>query len=86
MDVDLSGHFGDMLKEREIAPDWVQRALDAPDETEEHDDDTRHYLKQIPEFGNRWLRVILNETKQPTKGVTAFFDRRLRKTHENQSR
>jgi hypothetical protein len=84
MDFDPAGHLGDMLEERHIARDWVQRAIDSPDETEEHDDGTRHHLKQIPEFGNRWLRVIVNVTKQPPKGVTAFFDRRLRKRHENQ--
>lgn len=84
MDTDLSGHFGDMLEERGILRDWVQRALDAPDETEEHDDDTRHYIKRIPEFGDRWLRVIINIVKRPNKGVTAFFDRRLRRKHENQ--
>jgi hypothetical protein len=83
MDVDLSGHFGDMLKERGIALHWVQRTIETPDNTEDHDDDTRHYLKQIPELGNRWLRVVINVTKQPKKGVTAFFDRRLRKSHEN---
>jgi hypothetical protein len=86
MDIDLSGHFGDMLEERGILLDWVQRAIDVPDETEVHDDDTHHYLKQIPEFGNRWLRVVINVSKQPQKGVTAFFDRRLRRGHENQSR
>jgi hypothetical protein len=85
MDTDLSGHFGDMLEERGILREWVQRASDAPDETEEHDDDTRHYIKRIPEFGDRWLRVIINLAKQPNKGVTAFFDRRLRRKHENQS-
>jgi hypothetical protein len=57
MEIDLSGHFNDMLEEREIAQDWVQRTVNTPDEIEDHDDDTRHYLKQIPEFGNRWLRV-----------------------------
>ena len=86
MDFDLSGYFGDMLEERGIAREWAQRAIDMPDETEEHDDGTRHYLKQISEFGNRWLRVVVNVTKQPKKGVTAFFDRRLRKKHENQGR
>jgi hypothetical protein len=83
MDIDSSGHFGDMLEERGIARDWVQRTLETPDETEEHDDGTRHYLKRIPEFGNRWLRVVINVAGQPQKGVTAFFDRRLRKSHEN---
>ena len=65
--MDLSGHFGDMLEERGIALNWVQRTIDTPDNTEDHDDDTRHYLKQIPEFGNRWLRVVINVTKQPKK-------------------
>lgn len=69
MDIDLSGHFGDMLEERGIVLDWVQRAIDVPDETQDHDDGTRHYLKQIPEFENRWLRVIINVSKQPEKGV-----------------
>jgi hypothetical protein len=84
MDFDAAGHLGDMLKERHIDRDWVQRAIDGPDEIEEHDDGTRHYLKRIPEFGNRWLRVIVNVMKQPPKGVTVFFDRRLRQRHENQ--
>jgi len=83
MELDLSGHFGDILAERGIARDWAQRVLDAPDYTEEHDDDTRHYIKQIPEFGDRRLRVVINIVKQPNKGVTAFFDRRLRRKHEN---
>ncbi len=83
MDVDLSGHFEAMLEERGIAHDWVQRTLDTPDETEEHEDGTRHYLKRIPEFQNRWLRVVINAAKQPKKGVTAFFDRRLRRSREN---
>jgi len=86
MDFDPSRHFKDMLEERGIAHDWVKQALDTPDATEDNDDGPRHYLKQIPEFGNRWLRVIINIAKQPCKGVTAFFDRRLRRRHENQSR
>ncbi len=84
MESDLTRHFEDMLSERGIAREWVQRALAEPDNIEEHDDDTRHYIKQIPEFGNRWLRVVINIVKQPNKGVTAFFDRRLRRKHENQ--
>jgi hypothetical protein len=44
MDADLSGHFWDMLQERGILREWIEQALNAPDETEEHDDDTRHYI------------------------------------------
>ena len=74
-----SAHFGDMLNERGIAREWVERALREPQRTEEHDDRTRHFIKQIPEFGNRWLRVVVNVDVQPEKRVTAFFDRRLRR-------
>ena len=80
------GHFEDMLGERGIAPEWPERAMTDPDTTEEHDDGTRHFIKRIPEFGNRWLRVIVNVRAKPERRVTAFFDRRLRRQHENQGR
>jgi hypothetical protein len=70
-----------MLKERRIRPEWADRAVREPDSVEDHDDDgTRHFpLKRIPEFGGRWLRVIVNSTEEPNRRVTAFFDRRLRR-------
>jgi len=76
--MDESLHFRDMLQERGIAAEWVHGALCAPDRTEDLDDGTRHYLKQIPDHGNRWLRVVVNVASQPHRAVTAFFDRRLR--------
>ena len=72
-------HFADMLRERGIKRDWVNAALERPDRTEDHDDGTRHFIKQIPEFGNRWLRVVANVVVFPERRVTAFFDRRLRR-------
>jgi hypothetical protein len=72
-------HFTDMLKERGIQREWADCALEAPDRVEDHEDGTRHYIKQIPEYGNRWLRVIVNAVSIPEKRVTAFFDRRLRR-------
>ena len=69
-----SAHFEDMLHERQIAREWANRAIREPDQTE---DRTRHFIKQIPEFGNRWLRVIVNTNSVPAYRVTAFFDRRL---------
>lgn len=82
----MSGHFGDMLHERGISPEWVRQTLGQPERVEAHDDGTRHYIRPIPEFGNRWLRVIVNVSIEPNKGVTVFFDRRLRRAYENQSR
>jgi hypothetical protein len=72
-------HFADMLRERGIQREWVNAAVNSPIRTEDHDDGTRHFIKQIPEFDNRWLRVIVNVTVFPEKLVTAFFDRRLRR-------
>ena len=86
MDIDIRGHFTDMLKERQIQMEWINRTIADSDKTEDHDDGTKHYIKMIPEFGNRWLRVVINNTVMPQKGVTAFFDRRIRKEYENQSR
>jgi hypothetical protein len=48
-------NFSDMLKERGIAAEWADRVRADPYEVEEHDDGTRHFIKLIPEFGNRWL-------------------------------
>ena len=73
-------HFGDMLDERGIQREWVDIAVLQPDKTENHADGTRHYIRQIPEFGNRWLRVVVNITSDPEKRITAFFDRRLRRS------
>jgi len=72
-------HFADMLREREIRREWVNAALESPDRTEDHDDGTRHFIKQIPQFGDRWLRVVVNVAGFPERRVTAFFDRRLRR-------
>jgi hypothetical protein len=78
--MDDTGHFGDMLNERGIEREWVDRTIREPKRTEEHDDGTRHFIRQIPEFGNRWLRVVVNVTTRPERRVTAFFDRRLRRS------
>ena len=72
-------HFVDMLRERGIDRKWVDATLNNPDRTEDLSDGTRHYIKQIAEFDNRWLRIIVNTELEPNKCVTAFFDRRLRR-------
>lgn len=76
-------HFINMLNERGIKLEWADRTVQEPDKIEDHDDGTRHFIRQIPEFESRWLRVIVNTTAMPEKRITAFFDRRLRRDHEN---
>ena len=78
--MEFSKHFNQMLEERNIRRDWVDQALEIPDDVEDVEDGTRHYIKQIHEYGNRWLRVVINVQVNPNRAVTAFFDRRLRRT------
>ncbi len=76
MEYKLTTHARDMIKERQISENWVEDAMSNPDHTEEKEDGTTHYIKKIVEYGNRYLRVIVNP-----KGflvVTVFFDRRLK--------
>ena len=78
--MDDSIHFKDMLKERGIEPAWADLVVREPDRTEDHDDGSRRLIKQIPEYGGRWLRAIVNTTSLPEIRVPAFSDRRLRRT------
>lgn len=75
-----TNHFRKMLSERNIREEWVERALTEPDKIEAHEDGTKHYLKQIIEYDNRWLRVIVSSEPEGPRAVTVFFDRRLRRT------
>ena len=72
-------HFEEMTTERSIHPTWIEQTLNEPEEVENKPDGTRHYLRQIPEHGNRWLRIIVNVACEPNKAVTAFFDRGVKR-------
>lgn len=78
-DMVYSRHFLEMLKEREIRKEWVEQCILSPDRTDIQDDGTVHYLKEIDTFGNRILRVVVNNQVDPPRGITVFFDRRLKK-------
>jgi hypothetical protein len=77
--MDLSRHAQDELARRGIPLDWVWRALQAPDSTEQRSDGTIHYVKTIPEFGGQFLRIVVNHRKSPPRVATVFFDGRLRR-------
>ena len=75
-----------MLEERSIHEEWVNRAIRTPDQVERPGDATNHFIKQIPENENRWLRVVVNVDAKPNRAITAFFDRGLRRAkNEDQS-
>lgn len=67
-----------MIAERGIDEAWVWRTIDKPQRKSLEADGNVHYIRYIEEHGGRGLRVIINETIQPNRIVTIFFDRRLR--------
>lgn len=80
MEMHKTAHFKKMITERNIHEQWVDRTLTEPDQIETHEDGTKHYLKRIRQYDNRWLRVVVNHESEMPRAVTAFFDRRLGKT------
>ena len=76
--MEYTRHFQEMLKERAIRDSWVETALSDPEKIEDREDGTKHYLRKIPEHGNRWLRVVISTKDKSRKAITVFFDRRMR--------
>lgn len=76
----LTNHALIVLLERDIHVEWVRRVLMHPHlrlpDTE--DPDLVHALAPIAERGDRVLRVVYNETTDPWRVVTAYFDRAWR--------
>jgi len=85
MEIIYTAHATAMLNERKIPTEWIKQTILDPDRTYTGDDENIHYLKSIPEFGNRVLRVIVKPTTIPLTVITLFFDRRVKK-HANTSR
>lgn len=67
-----------MLKERDIAREWVALVMAEPAITERRADGTIHYLKPIAEREGRVLRVVTGSESDPPRVITVFFDRRER--------
>ena len=80
MKYELTSHAKKALAERDIAVDWLERTLTAPELVLPDPDDAeieRRYRK-IPEFGGRVLRVAVNTTVEPLRIVSVFFDRQMK--------
>lgn len=60
----------------QIKKEWIERTLTDPDYTDKDPrTNANRAWKRIPEYGNRFLRVVYNLDKQPIVIVTVFFDR-----------
>jgi hypothetical protein len=74
-------HALDILAERGIAEEWVERTIAAPDSIDpdpRHPDRMRAY-RAMPERDGRVLRVIYVATSGGAHVVTAFLDRGYRR-------
>lgn len=74
-------HAEDMLEERKIERIWVETTVSAPEslENDPKRPETFSALRQIPEHGGRYLRVVYTITGGTVKIITAYFDRRYRR-------
>ena len=83
MKFQLTNHARKAVAEREIAVEWIERTLDAPELIAPDPDDPaiERCFRQIPEFGGRVLRVAVNRTVEPQRVVSVF----LRSQNEGQT-
>ncbi len=77
----LTAHARKAIEEREIPLTWILRVLTDPDrrEADAADPSLKHALGSIEEHAGRVLRVVYNDSVDPRRVVTAYFDRRERK-------
>jgi hypothetical protein len=80
MEFSLSKHALVVMSERGIDELYLRKTLEHPELIldDSIDRELQHRLKAIPEYGNRVLRVIVNNSKSPIHVVTAYFDRSMR--------
>jgi aminoglycoside phosphotransferase len=71
----FSKHAKSMIQERKIRLEWIHHTLDMPDFIETRSDGNQHYFKKIIDFGSRYLHIVINDSVNPNKIVTLFFDR-----------
>lgn len=75
----LTEHAQRRIIQRGIALEWIVRVLENPDHEEPDLEDLQLYKawSSIPELGGRVLCVVYNETTDPWRIVTAYFERSL---------
>jgi uncharacterized DUF497 family protein len=70
----------DVLDEREIPIEWMERVLTRPVLVEPTESDLalENRFGRIAEFGDRVLWVVVNTTVVPECVVRVYFDRRMK--------
>lgn len=77
---ELTAHAATVISRRGIDGEWLRQALATPDRTERDriDPELVHAFRRIAARDDRVLRVVYNDSVNPARIVTAYFDRRQR--------
>lgn len=77
----FSVHVRDVMSERQIEDEWVQRAVTEPEWVEADPTDPRlvRAFRAIAERDGRILRVVYRPDGESVFVITAFFDRGARR-------
>ena len=77
---ELTQHAKDVMREREIPLEWVEKAFSGPELVEVSGANPLQERRfcRILEFGGRVLRVVVNTEFVPPRVVSVFFDRRMK--------
>jgi hypothetical protein len=78
LNFEFTRHASDVILEREIKLEWIIDTFEYPEKVLIINDEEMHYIKQIKENENRFLRVVVNPNYQPYRIITIFFDRRIK--------
>ena len=80
MKYELTQHARDMLAERQILTEWMERVLANPARVEPSvtDATVESRLAKIAEHGGRVLRVVVNKKAVPERVVSVYFDRTMK--------
>lgn len=76
-------HAPASMAQRDIPPEWIERVVRQPLWTEPDplDPEAERRSLNIPEHGDRVLRVAVVETETHIRVISTFFDRRATRRH-----
>jgi hypothetical protein len=79
--VEFTLHAMDVMKEREVAREWLEQAVTSPDwvEPDLGWEKVERRFKIIAENGNRVQRVVCLETDSNVPTISVFFDRKAKR-------
>lgn len=82
MRITFGAHAIDMMKERGLDRSWIERTVTTPESEEPdatHPERVRAY-RSVPERDGRMLRVVYVPMEEGAHVVTAFLDRKRRRS------